>query len=153
VHKLEHPQKLGGKSYTHVCLICADDISKKNGMSEEWRESLIKTASWSNAKGHITKMHKFHPYALVLASAVSTKATKNVRAFDHAFAATTTAAPAHFLSEADPAKRTSGAVAVAVSPKRLKQSNITESMHVAKEVAVHVATSRWLSRQGHVAVL
>lgn len=149
VHKLLSPQKSAGKMYTHVCLLCAAIIATKRGTPEAWRAALVSTSTTSNVKDHIKNKHKTHSYAVGLASVVVKKASKDTRAYDRSLEAAAAASAIDATTERSVTPTVGPAdVATEMPRKRFKQSSMTEALCVGKDVAIQVATSRWLSRHG-----
>jgi hypothetical protein len=119
VWQLKEEMIVHKKAYTHICLICAKDVSTKKGTKEAWKMSLYKTSTSSNAKHHIRLAHAQHPYGRAVTLEAVQKATINLNTHDTATSSNT---------------------------KRSVQPGIESAMKKSRAVCADILVARWLMR-------
>jgi hypothetical protein len=68
-----------GKTYTHVCVLCAETVAKNpNAKKNDWKVSLCSVQNSTNANAHMISKHKRNDYTKKLLESKMNKSTANV---------------------------------------------------------------------------
>jgi hypothetical protein len=95
IHQLKAPQpnlRQPKRPFTHICLVCAEDLKTKDTTAISWQSCLQRQANSSNAALHMLRDHEDHPFSVKAAKAKQKANMTKIQAHDAAVSTAESAA-------------------------------------------------------------
>ncbi|OWY96050.1 hypothetical protein PHMEG_00033783 [Phytophthora megakarya] len=68
------------RPFTHICVVCAEDLKGKDTTSTAWLTCLQRQKTSSNAQKHMIRQHEGHPYSIGATKALKEKKMAKIQA-------------------------------------------------------------------------